>query len=372
MRIVKERVIQVRDQLRSEVKDAPQSSKGRMSGRFEVLEIVTELPEGRREQAVQEIRGVLGLFEQSAADLNLDQDIQVDILLVENLDPHVDRIMQVHGRFDTVGPYRSIRNTVAAYAITLRDPRHASVRASIVVNQGGWLTDHGHSVLLRVGILVHEIAHLLQQAQGRASDLRRGREPCRSHDDSIRFAAQILWEEFDADIVADRVCRLLCKTADGTPIGYADVNRYGLIESVETLLSALCDFARDQVQHYRIQHSGLEELYPRASSLLGELFLVLAHAAAQFHSLGAADELTTLLKTKRGFEVYVGEDWERFVSELRDSDGALEAVDGIATLLNNAFARVGLQIEDYPDGGMFVHVSAPLFCSDPDNEPNAG
>ena len=335
-----------------------------MKERFNLLGIsVSELPAERIERSTAEVHGLLQSFSEIVATVGVQYDIELDLLIVESLEPHVDRIMTDHGRLEMVGPYRSGRQTVAAQAITLRDPRHSHVRATIVMNRLFWLADIGDSVLTRVHLLTHELGHVLQQARG-ISDWRRARQPITTHAENIRRAALILWEEYDADRFSYCFCRAVCRTADAGPLSFVNAFGRGMLNSGTELLDRLCVFVGNDVQGYRRTGKGLETLYPKGISILGELLLVLSHAAAAYSVEESLEDLTTALSAQRGFSAYLSEDWDAFLSALGDCDRATEAEGGLSLLIDRVISRTGLEIQDLPDGGMYIHVTAPTICTE--------
>lgn len=335
-----------------------------MTRRLSLLGVdASALPPDRLEPAVREVEGLIRLFADVVDAIEPPHEIALDVVLAETLDTQVDRVIKEHGRFEAVGPYRGARNAVAAHAITLRDPRHAAVRATIIIDHSYWLADVGDIPLIRAYLLIHELGHVLQQARETSADWRRHQEPLRTHEEAIRRAAVILWEEFDADMFSLSVCQRICRRADGAPLTFASTFGHGFLESAKNLLDRLCAFAQDDVQTYRRTGNGLEALYPKATSILGELMVVLAHTASAFQADQDIEGLTTALQTFRGFAAYVGDDWEVFLTELRNKDNAVAAEDNLFALIDRVLSRLGLQIEDVSEGEMFVRVVRPALCA---------
>jgi len=104
-----------------------------------------DLPPDRRHLAEGEIRGMLGHFERLGDQLNLEHDVELDVVLAEDIAPHVDRIGQSYGKA-SAGPYSPTRNTVAAQGITLTHPNAPPLRTSVVLDQETWTRDDGESV----------------------------------------------------------------------------------------------------------------------------------------------------------------------------------------------------------------------------------
>lgn len=322
-----------------------------------------ELPRENRDLAEREIRGVLEHFERLADKLELEQDVQLDVILTGDMGPHVDRIERSYGKAP-VGLYQPIRNTVVAQGITLTDPAEPPLRASVILNQESWTKDDGESVAIRAYLLLHEIGHVLQQARGTGADWKRAGETAATYEEQVRREARILWDEFDADIVADQICRdFLLRNDEGKPIGAGEffVNRFA--GSAADLLERLCAFVHEDVEAHRLDLGPLDPLYPTAFGLLRELLRVLAHTVALCVGMQSAKDLTTSLEALRGFNEYIAEDWQAFLDALAENSGQ-KAEPELARIWNAIMDRLGLEIEDLPDGRQYVHVFEPVFCCD--------
>ncbi len=103
---------------------------------------IDDLPSDRRELAEREIRGMAAPFVRLADKLDLTQDVELDVVLTDDMGPHVDRIQASYGKASS-SPYSPVRNTVAAQGITLTDPNGPPLRISIVLNQDAWTKDDG-------------------------------------------------------------------------------------------------------------------------------------------------------------------------------------------------------------------------------------
>jgi hypothetical protein len=275
--------------------------------------------------------------------------------------PYVDRIQASYGKPSSL-PYNPMRNTVAARGITLTDTKHAPIRASIVLDQDPWTKDSGFDVVLRAYLLLHECAHALQQALGTAANWEP--DPARTYKETVRYAAGIIWDEFHADLVADRMCRgLVLKDNEGHPVGPGEHLADLFKGSAADLLARLCTFVVEEVQAYRCYRRSLDGLYEQAASLIGELLLALAHLVALCVGMKKVEELRTAVADLRGFREYIGDDFQAFLKTLIE-DPFPTAEPELVRICNAVFERVGLEIEDQQQG-IWVHVFEPVFCSNP-------
>ena len=323
-----------------------------------------DLPPDRRDLAEREVRGMVAPFVRLADKLDLVQDVELEVVLTDDMGLHVDRIQASYGKASS-SPYNPVRNTVAAQGITLTDPKHPPLRVSIVLNQDGWTKDDGYEVILRAYLFLHECGHVLQQARGTGADWKRWDRPVQTHEETVRRAAWILWDEFDADLTADNMCRgFVLKDDQGNPVGPGEHLSDSFAGSVADLLDRLCNFVVDEVQAYRCNRRSLEGLYDDAASLIGELLLVLAHLAALCVGMKKVKELKAVLATLRGFDEYIGDDFQTFLEALAEDSGRT-AEPELARICNTVFERVGLEIEDQPQG-LYVRVFEPVFCCDRD------
>jgi len=323
-----------------------------------------DLPHDRRELAESEIRGMVAPFVHLADKLDLVQDVELDVILTDDMGPHVDRIKACYGNTSS-SPYNPVRNTVAARGITLTDARRPPLRASIVLDHYAWTKDAGYEVVLRAYLFLHECGHVLQQARGTGADWQCCASPARTHKETVRRAAWIIWDEFDADLTADSMCRgFFLKDDHRNPVGPGEHLADSFTGSAADLLKRLCIFVIDEIQAYRCHRRSLDGLYDEAASMIGELLLVLAHLAALCVGMKKVEELKGVLPTLRGFREYIGDDFQAFLETLaQDSSHAAEPE--LVRICNAVLERVGLEIEDQPQG-LYVHVFEPVFCSDPD------
>jgi hypothetical protein len=330
-----------------------------MSHRFTLTGVsADDLPPERQEQALSEVRFISQVFEAVWEQVEPLHDVELDVALVENLDERVDRVMTEHGRFETVGPYRSARNAVVAHAITLRDPRQAHVRATIVMNHVYWLLDGAEPSVWRTQMLAHELGHVRQQACGTSADWRRHHGPPASHDDNLRRAALVLWEEFGADVFSFPICKAMFRDENEKPIPCAPLFGMSFVETACTLLDRLCVFTRDVVGADGV---GARALYIKGASLLGESLLTLAHAAAAFHVDDRLAEMTATLNRHRGFRAYLADIWEPFLTQLRKTETAAAAEEPLIELMDRALRRLGLVIAN-PLQGFRVALVPPVLC----------
>jgi len=278
-----------------------------------------DLPHDRRELAEREIRGMVAPFVRLADNLDLVQDVELDVILTGDMGPHVDRIQASYGNISS-SPYNPVRNSVAARGITLTDTRRPLLRASIVLDQDAWAIDAGYEVVLRAYLFLHECGHVLQQARGTGADWHRWASSARTHEETVRRVAWIIWDEFDADLTADSMCRgFVLKDDQGNPVGPGEYLANSFAGSVADLLKRLCTFVIDEVQAYRCHRRSLDGLYDKAASMIGELLLVLAHLAALCVGMKKVEELKSVLATLRGFREYIGDDFQAFLETLAEN-----------------------------------------------------
>jgi hypothetical protein len=327
-----------------------------------------DLSHDRGDLAEREIRGMVAPFVRLSDKLDLVQDVELDVILTDDMGPHVNRIKAGYGNTSS-SPYNPVRNTVAARGITLTDPRRPPLRASIVLDQDAWTKDGGYEVVLRAYLFLHECGHVLQQARGTgAADWQHWASPARTHEETVRRAAWIIWDEFDADLTADSMCRsFVLKDHQGNPVGPGEHLADSFARSARDLLKRLCTFVINEVQAYRCHRRSLKGLYENAASMIGELLLVLAHLSALCIGMKKVEELKNELATLRGFCEYIADDFQSFLEALAENSSHA-AEPELVRICNAVFDRVGLEIEDQPQG-LYIHVFEPVFCydSDPDD-----
>ncbi len=326
-----------------------------------------DLPGDRRHLAEHEIRSMIGHFERRAIQFGLEEDVILNVVLTQDIEPHVNRISESYGKVSKE-PFSPNRNTVAVYGITLTHPQSPPLRASVVLNQEIWTKDDGESVAVRVYLLLHELGHVLQQVQGTGASWRRSEHLATTNEEQVRREGRILWDEFDADIVADQICRdFLLRTDEGKPIGAGDFLVKGFVRCAADLLERICKFVVDDVHAYRCHLGPLEHLYPTSFALIQELLRILAHTAALCVGMQVVEDLTEILRALRGFNEYIGDDWQAFFDALTEESGHA-AESELARIWDGVMGRIGLEIEDMPDGQQYVHVFEPVFCCDSDAE----
>jgi len=223
-----------------------------------------------------------------------------------------------------------------------------------------------YSTALRAYLLLHEVGHILQQARGTGVDWKRSVDSATTNEEQVRREVRILWDEYDADLTADGICRgFLLRTDEGKPIGAGEFLLNGFAGCAADLLGRLCNFVEDEVRAYQLHLGPLAPLYPSAFTLLRELFRVLAHTAALCVGMDPQPELTKSLKAIRGFDEFIAEDWRTFLDALA-MDSSQTAEPELSRIWNAAMERLGLEIEDLPEGGQYIHVFDPVFCCDSD------
>lgn len=312
------------------------------------------------ERAQAEVRTVLGPI--LAVDLDLIQDVELSIVLAERMGDTVDRVMATYGKA-AAAPYQQDRAAVRAAGIVITGPRRPPVIATIVYDIDPWTRDTPEDTAIRVYMLGHELGHVLQQGRGTGLTWERTPDEVRTHALEVRRAAQVMRDEFDADITADSVCKLCLRGDDGQPVPPAALFGHRYIEAAQELLAACCKFASGELQKYRVFAVGLEDLYPKAGPLVGELMLVLTHAAALYAGAGDVGPLREALDDCPGFAEYFADDWKAFLRAIAQEDPE----EGEAELVRIAEAvleRLGLVVEDTEGGGLYVHVQEPVLCED--------
>lgn len=310
-----------------------------------------------------EIRNVLNLF--VGKDLDLLDDVQMTVIITDRMEHHVDRVRGEHGTEDII-PYQRVRQRVAAHGITLTAPGKGPVRVAVVIDNAAWTNDEAVCKVLRVYMLGHEVGHVLQNADGTGTDWRRWEGQANTHAVELQKFAATLRDEVDADWTANRTAEL-CLRDDAGNVGYpGNFFGEGFIEAAEDLSDELAKVAF-AVQVYRVTYVGLDDIAVKAKRLVGELLLVLSHAAPLFAGANRFTELTERLRKSRTFEAYVGPHWDKLIDGLDDTDH-LRGEATAAEVADAIFGRLGLVYEDLPDGNVFVHVHEPVLCEVDDGD----
>jgi hypothetical protein len=303
-----------------------------------------------------EVRGIFGIFEVIDV-LELKHDVLLEVFITDQMGKCVDKVRKDYGKRSN-SPYNPLRNTVSAQGITLYHPMVPPLRASIVFDQDLWTKDDNQSLITRFSIAFHEIGHVLQQARGTGTAWIDWEYPALTHAEVLKRKAQMLRDEFQADVIAEACCKSMLKNEKGEGICLSDVMGPRYVGSAHQLLKKLYDFAKFDIQEYLVTSKGLNNLTQTSSPLIGELLTVLTHAAAFYESSNQMDVLLAALKDAPGFNQFFSEDWDSFVNALIGKDCAV-AEKTIVQICNDVLFRLGLHIEDCPDGTQYVHVHDP-------------
>lgn len=321
--------------------------------------------EATAEEAVSELRSVLEPF--AKIDLELVHPVDLRVLLSDRMGAAVDCVTAAYGRA-VVAPYQQERHAVRAAGIVLTAPTRPPIDATIVLDVDPWTRQTPEDRVMRVYLLGHEFGHVLQQGMGTGLSWERVPGEVRTHASEVRRAAQVMRDEFGADITADTVCKLFLRDDRGLEVHPAHFFGSRFIEAAQELLAALCRFASTDVQGYRVSHVGLDGLYTKAGPLVGELLLVLTHSAALYAAAGDIKPLRDVLDACPGFAEYVADDWQAFVGALA-SENSAGGESELVRIAEAVLERLGLVIEDTQDGGLYVHVHEPVFCEGLSNNP---
>lgn len=295
-----------------------------------------------------------------SVDLGLVQDVKLSVVLSNNMGEAVDRVTAAYGKA-VVAPYQPVRRSVQAAGIVITGPNGPPVDATAVFDIDPWTRQTPEDIAIRVYLLGHEYGHVLQKGRGTGLKWERSPDEVRTHTSEIRRAAQVMRDEFDADLTADSVCKCCLHNNDGQPVPPALFFGHRFAESANELLGALCAFVSVDVQMYRVSAIGLADLYPKAGTLVGELMLVLTHAAALYAGAGDTKPLSESLAVCPGFAEYFADDWHAFLQALTAED-ATEGEAELMRITETVLDRVGLVVEDTEDGGLYVHVHEPVMC----------
>lgn len=319
-----------------------------------------DLPTDRRQYVESEVQTLTKLLDQ----IEIEKDATLNVVLTHDMGSHVNRINESYGK--TLLPYTPIKNTMGAQGITIVHPHATPLHTSVILDQSAWIKDDNQSVVVRAYTLLHELRHVQQHTQGDGENCEHSELLPTTYEEGVCHESRTLWNEFDADILADKVCRNTFQLpGDDKPIGPGDFLVTGFIESAAKLLDSICHFVERDVYSYRYNNGKLNHLYPTAVMLIRELLTVLAHTAALcIVGMQMATEIVSILKRLRGFNEYIEDDWQAFFDALTEKySPAVESE--LARILKVIMKRMGLVIEDLPDGQQFVHVFEPVFCCTP-------
>jgi hypothetical protein len=320
---------------------------------------INRLIENRVEVIEKELNALIGIFENNSDSLELRHDVNLSIYLTDQMAECVDKVRKDYG-MKNITPYEPMRNSVAAFGITLYHPERPPLNASIVFNQEPWMQDYGENIVLRTYLVYHEIGHVLQEARGSGVNWHNKDRTVMPYAETVQRLPAILRDEFVADIIAGDVCNAILRNDKNQPIWPSEIMGPWFIDSVHQLMGNLCDFARHDVQNYRVTGIGLEGLLPKVAPLITELFLVLAHVAALYAQADKMDLLRTAMENINGFSSLVAEDWDAFLKALAKEDGA-DAEAEIIRIFDAVLSRLGLRIDDLPGGNLYIHVHEPVI-----------
>ncbi len=308
-------------------------------------------------RAEEEIRTLLGPLER--VDLDLAHDLELSVLVTADMAAQVDRIRQEHGTF--THPYRRERESGVAAGITLTASDGPPLRVTLVLDSGYWSRSDPLDIVQRVYMLGYVFGHALLQARETASDSTYTSDVPTVGADELRDVAVDLLDAFDADCTALFLCQSL-RLDDGSSVQCSQWLGDDLIANASALADSLCVFAAIDIHFYRVTAVGLEELYPRAALLLGQTLQMLVHAFALYTADGRYDVAIDALKQSSGFQAYLQPDIDEFVAALKEGEQHLRE-ERLAIVVERILGRLGLRLEDMPDGGIYVHVSDPVLCA---------
>lgn len=307
--------------------------------------------------AESEIRSLLTPFER--VPLDLDGDVALSVLVTDRMEEHVDRIRRDHG--SQAAPYQRQREGGEAGGLVLTAPGGPPFATTIVLHNSFWSHSDGQATVDRVYMLAFMFAHVIDRRQRPNAEGDLQDDERRTHAEAVRSAARVVVDAFDAHCTAVDLCRLWLSSADGTPLRFSEMYGASPVGSAHELGEKLSVFATIDVQFYRVTAVGLEDLYPRVGPMLGQTMLVLVHALALFAADDRVDVLMEALALSPGFKAYILPDADALRAAIGAADKS-EREAGVVAVLERTLQRLGLRIEDQPEGGLYVHVAEPVLC----------
>jgi hypothetical protein len=270
----------------------------------------------------------------------------------------VDKVQKDYG-IESKTKYNPGRNVVVAQGITLFHPTYPPLDASVIFDQNLWTVDTNNSIVNRVYMVPHEIAHVLQRAKEINPTIGVCDGRGETEAEEMKRFAKIIREEFGADKTAVSICNGILRNNQGENVYPGEVMGPWFLDGVRELIGKLSDFARKDVQIYRLTGIGLNGLYANVGPLIAELLLVLVHAIPLYAQMDSMDLLGSSLQDIPGFAACFGEDYDALRDALVMEDN-IAAEAEIIRIFNAILYRAGLRIEDLPKS-LYVHVHEPLI-----------
>jgi hypothetical protein len=291
-------------------------------------------------------------------EFELPSDVHLRVIASQDFNAAVDSVSRELGNVAST-PYEAVKHTVQAGGITIwsRDGR-VPAEFAIILNPGTCGGHRGSDLVTRCYLLTHEFGHVIIEAS------RLHEEPpvlSATAQSQLEHCSRRMLDEIRADRYASLACRCLLRTDGGEPPSLCELLGAPLVETTAALLERLCRFSLEQVQVYRVFHTGFDELWPLGGSLVGEMAVVVAHLVAHYEADDRIPELTENVKSLRGFDAYLAEDWDELLKCLT-AEGRELGTERLPQILLNILSRIGIEPEDLPDGRLYVHVHEPNFC----------
>lgn len=308
-------------------------------------------------KAEQEVRRLLAPFIGSPLELN--NDTELAIVITDRMAEHVDRIEKEHGR-QRATPYQREKAAVIASGIVLTAPGHSPSRKAIVFAHTLWTRPDGGALAERFYMVGYLLAHVLREAREERPPSQPPAPAVRQYTESVRATAEVVTEAFDADWTAIELCRHWLTTTDESTLRLSEIFGERFVAAVHDLGEKLSVFAAIDVQLYRVTDVGLDELCPRVCPLLAEAMVVFAHALALFAADDRVASLKESLALSPGFKAYILPE-EAAIRNAIAAEQQEDRIDGIVAAFDRILLRLGLRIEDLPDGDVYVHVVEPVM-----------
>jgi hypothetical protein len=318
------------------------------------------LPADRVQIVEREIRDLVGLFEKNSDILRLRHEVQLNVHLTNKMPELVDEINKDFGKKIKTS-YNPIRETVVAQGITITHPEFPPIKIALVFDQSAWTKDDGENIALRIYLIAHEIGHVLQKANKPINTPHEGEEPANTHAEGIKNLSKSLIDEFDADIVAGKVCSMILRDDKGQSVLIGEIMGPWYLHSAHKIIDKLCNFTKHNVQSYRETGDGLDGLHITAAPIIGELLLILTHLIAFYAPIKKLDILKEELQISPGFRGFIEKDWHAFIEALEGPDRSASEAE-IVRICESVLWNAGLRIEDLADGTRYIHVHEPFFC----------
>lgn len=320
------------------------------------------LPADRVEVVEKEIRDIVSLFEKVSDNFSLQHEVQLKVYLTNKMGELVNEINKDFGRkIET--PYNPIRNTVAAQGITITHPKFPPIKIAVVFDQNAWAKDDSENIATRVYLIAHEMGHVLQKAY-KPDTISISREKGAAgltHVEAVKNLSKGILDEFDADITAGSICNMILRDDKGQSVCIGEVLGPWFLASAHKIFEMLCNFTKHNLQSYRETGVGLDGLHPTAAPIIGELLLILTHLIALYKQAKKLDILKENLQILPAFGGFIERDWRAFIEALDGHDRSVSEAE-IFRICESVLWNIGLRIEDFQDGEMYIHVHEPFFC----------